>query len=344
MSGVVETGGTGPLPVPLSNEAVAAAVDAAAVRYLDTRRARIADFTDRTYSLGASLKLHRRALGWDIARAPANMALALPQVAVTGVGWGLGKVGRRWAPAARAGERLSRTTLMLSTDVGRELTFRLFDDFLELPFDDGRGRTVTRDALAEAILVDPRIDALARSVAREVAARGDDPVFREKLESNLAAYVGGRTAASELVNAFVCAGTGVVLAQNLTPGTWGLSTLLAGMVAQHLAVAAFPLGTTLGSAWYGAFPAAASGAMVGATFAAVAGGAAVVGAFAGIVADPLQKTMGLHQRRLNKLVDSLEGDLRGGEGRPLVLRDHYVARVFDLMDMLTFAHRLATAG
>jgi hypothetical protein len=36
--------------------------------------------------------------------------------------------------------------------------------------------------------------------------------------------------------------------------------------------------------------------------------------------------------------------LRGGEGRPLVLRDHYVARVFDLMDMLTFAHRLATAG
>ncbi|MCF8481917.1 MAG: hypothetical protein K9H25_15940 [Rhodospirillum sp.] len=337
-------GGLAPLPVPLSNEAVAAAVDAAAVRYLEARRARIHAFTERTYSLGASLKLHRKAFGWDIARAPANMALALPQVVVSGTGWGLGKLGRRWAPAARAGEKLGRTTLMLSTEVGRELTFRLFDEFLEMPMEDNKGRRVTKDALATEILADPRIQALTEAVAREVAARRGDPEFRAKLESNLAAYVGGRTAAAELVNAFVCAGTGVALAHNLTPGTWGLSTLLAGIVAQHFAVVGFPLGATLGSAWYGLFPAAASGAVMGATFATVAGAASVVGAFAGVVADPLQKRLGIHQRRLGKLVDSLEGDLRGGVGKPLVLRDHYLARVFDLMDLLTVAHRMATAG
>jgi hypothetical protein len=337
-------GGAAPLPALLSNNALAAAVDAAAVRYLEARRARIHAFTEQTYSLGASLKLHRKAFGWDIARAPANMALALPQVLVSGTGWGLGKLGRRWAPAARAGEKLGRTTLMLSTEVGRELTFRLFDEFLEMPMEDDKGRRVTKDALVREILADPRIQALTEAVAREVAARRDDPIFRAKLESNLAAYVGGRTAAAELVNAFVCAGTGVAIAQNLTPGTWGLSTLLAGMVAQHFAVVGFPLGATLGSAWYGLFPAVASGAVMGATFAAVAGAASVVGAFAGVVADPLQKSLGIHQRRLGKLVDSLEGDLRGDEGKPLVLRDHYLARVFDLMDLLTVAHRMATAG
>ncbi|ABC21558.1 DUF6635 family protein [Rhodospirillum rubrum] len=334
------TGGGLPL-VALSQTSVAAAVDNAAARYLLRRRERVEAFVAETYSLRGSLRLHRHAIGWDVVRAPVNMALAVPQVAVMGAAWGLRKVGQAWKPAGRAADRLGRLTLMLPTDLGRELTFRLFRDFLELPMDDGKGNVTTRDALAAEILAEPQISFLVQAVADEIAKRRDDPTFRARLEGNLAAYVGSRAAAADLVNAFVCAGAGIAVANNLTPGTWGLSTLLAGLVAQKLAVMSFPLGGAIGAAWYGLFPVAVPGIALAASATAVMGAAAVVGAFAGILTDPLQRRLGMHQHRLNRLVDTLETDLRGQPGLPLVLRDHYVARVFDLLDLLVTAHRLA---
>lgn len=346
-------------PLALTRVQVTAAVDAAARRYLDKRRENIPAFVDATYSFGASLALHRHALGWDIARAPLNAALALPQVATQGLAAGLKPLGHVWRPAAGAARRLEGVTLIRPTDVGRELTFRLFRDFLELPMAEstgpsGRRRQTLRDALAAEILADPEVGALARAAAQAVADRRDDPAFRARLDATLAAYVGSRAAAADLVNALVCAGTGMALASQATPGTWGLSTLLAGVISQKLALASFPLGgalgSTLGGLWYGLVPAAVPGAVLAASAATVMTAAAVVGAFAGVVADPVQRRLGLHHRRLSKLVDSLEADLLPPadqddqrRGRPLVLRDHYVARVFDLADLLATAHRLALA-
>ena len=48
-------------------------------RYFAARRARVGPFVDRHFSLAGTLRLHRAALGWDIARAPLNLALAAPQ-------------------------------------------------------------------------------------------------------------------------------------------------------------------------------------------------------------------------------------------------------------------------
>jgi len=71
--------------------------------------------------------------------------------------------------------------------------------------------------------------------------------------------------------------------------------------------------------------------------ATVIGAFAVVGAlfavFSGILTDPLQRFIGLHRRRLLRLIDALEDLLCGdGEGR-FPLRDHYVARLIDLLDL-----------
>jgi len=49
----------------------------------------------------------------------------------------------------------------------------------------------------------------------------------------------------------------------------------------------------------------------------------------------------LHQRRLERLLDALEAGMRGaGPGR-FQVRDHYVARLLDLFDVLGAAFRLA---
>ncbi len=314
-------------------------------RYVAARRDRVEPFVDATYSLRGSLGLHRHAFGWDVARAPVNMVLALPQVAMMGAARGLSVVGKRAPGAARLADRMDRTNLFLTTDVGRELTFRLYRDFLELPMDDGSGRACAGDALALEIMNDPRVAVLAGAVARAVAEHRGDPVFRARLEQTMVTYVGSRSAAAELVNAFAAAGVGMAVAQKLTPGTWGLSQVLAAMVAQKLAVMSFPLGTSFGAAWYGLFPAAAPLALTVATTGAVMGAAAVTGAFAGVVADPLQRRLGLHQRRLHRLLDTLETEMASPDlSRPLVVRDHYVARVLDLVDLLGTAYRTVSAG
>jgi hypothetical protein len=62
---------------PTSAEA-RAVVDRAIDRYITARHDKVTGFVDANYSLIGSLRLHRKALGLDLLRAPANVALALP--------------------------------------------------------------------------------------------------------------------------------------------------------------------------------------------------------------------------------------------------------------------------
>ena len=55
-------------------------VDDGVQRYFQERRERVRPFVDRNFSLRGSLRLHRAAVGWDIARAPLNLTMAGPQV------------------------------------------------------------------------------------------------------------------------------------------------------------------------------------------------------------------------------------------------------------------------
>ena len=66
---------------------------------------------------------------------------------------------------------------------------------------------------------------------------------------------------------------------------------------------------------------------------------AVTAGFAGVVSDPLQRALGLHQRRLHRLIDALGRELKGDSEVAFQVRDHYVARIFDLVDLAR-----ATAG
>jgi len=69
-------------------------------------------------------------------------------------------------------------------------------------------------------------------------------------------------------------------------------------------------------------------------------GAAAVAAFAGLVTDPVQRRLGLHQRRLLRLVDALERQTADPSAPAYAVHDHYAARVLDLFDWLACAHRL----
>lgn len=67
----------------------------------------------------------------------------------------------------------------------------------------------------------------------------------------------------------------------------------------------------------------------------------VLSAFAGIVADPLQRRLGLQHGRLQRLIDALEWQWVDGTNGAFVIRDHYAARLLDFLDLLASVWRLA---
>lgn len=311
-------------------------VDGAIGRYFEARRGRIDGFVKTHYSLIGSARLHRHALGWDVLRAPANVTVIGPTVALK-----LAALGARRLRAPRAAAWLGSRDLFLQTGVGREIDWLVQTEFLELPYIQ-KERTSTRDALAEEILIDARVEAVFSESLKAIEGQASRADFRIRLEEMLAAYTSSRAAAADLTNSLIGASVGAMALKKVTPSAISLGPPLAAAIAQHTAIASFPLGAGVGGLWYGAFPASASlGLVVGAT-AGVLGAASVLTAFTGVLTDPAQRRLGLHQRRLRRMLDVLERQFRGDEQARYVVREHYVTRLFDLLEVMRIAYRIAT--
>jgi len=304
-------------------------------RYFAERRSRVRPFVDRNFSLRGSIRLHRAAVGWDIARAPLNLTMAAPQVGVLIAAKAAAKLG-----ATRVASRLGNTRLVVHTAVGKELAWRLHADLLELPYQTG-DRVAEKDALAETILSDPRVVAALTPALEAIGARGDDPALRRRLEEAMAEYTRTRAAATEITTALLSLSTGALALRKLTPGAFSLGPTLAAAIAQRAAVLSFPMGGALGSVWYTLFPVAPSAVLVAGLTGGLLAASTVASAFAGVVADPVQRRFGLHERRLLRMLDALERQMEDPSAPGFVVHDHYVARLLDLFDVAGALVRMA---
>lgn len=308
-------------------------VEAAVARYFDARRARVGVFIDTHFTFSGALKLHRRAVGLDLARAPANVALMVPVAAMK-----LGGMAARRLGARRAGDWLLARNPLLRTEVDRELEWLIHAELLELPYDDGE-RKLVRDALAEEILRDPALTSHFTDPLQAIGRHAGNPDLKERIAGIMEAYAGTRAAASELAGALVNLGAGAFALNQFTPTAISLGPALAGVLAQHMAVSSFPLGATLGGLWYGLFPAVPSTALIGFTTGGLIAGLSVATAFAGVITDPAQRAFGLHRRRLLRMLDALERNLQDRDAPAFVAREVYAARLLDLVDVLRAVHR-----
>lgn len=325
------------LPVPLDLPTAERMVADAAHVWAREARARVPDFVDRHYTLVGSARLHRAALGADIARAPVNVALGAATA-----GARLSGVLAKAVGARQAGDWLARRSWFLETDVGRDILFRLHDELLMLPGEVG-GRRVTRDALFDALLAEPEMRQRLAATLQAVGARLDDPNLRRRLTETLSAYVGSRSAASDLAGALTMAAAGFAAYNQLTPGLLSLASPLSASLAHGLAVSGFWAGPWAGGLWYGMVGAPAAGPLLtGSVALGLAAPMAVVAAFSGVVTDPVQRRLGLHQRRLRRTIDTLERQIAGDDRVHLAVRDHYVARVFDVWDITAACWRAVT--
>jgi hypothetical protein len=303
-------------------------------RYFADRRLRVRPFVDRHFSLRGALAIHRTALGWDLARAPLNIVLGLPHSLLRLTTVAARRLGN--APLAAA---LGDRSLLLRTRVAREVCWLICTELLELPCRDGK-RQANADALAATILADPRVAEPLQEALAAIGSHAEDPAFRRRLEHALRTYAGTRAAAAEIATGLMTLGAGALALKQLTPGAVTLGPVLAAIMAQQAAVASFPLGSFLGGVWYGLFPAVPSAAFIASLTGGLMLGAAGFAALAGVLTDPLQRRLGLHEKRLLRMLDALERQMLDPAAAHYAVHDHYVARLMDLFDLLGCAYRL----
>jgi hypothetical protein len=304
------------------------AVDHGIEAYITSRRARIPGFIDRHFSFRGALALHRQTFGRDVYKHPVNLVWGVPVALVHGAAALLAKAG-----AHRTATWLQRMPRGLATALHQELHWLLYTELLELPYAQ-EGRASHRDALLEHILADPQIAALCAEYLTTLHSVAERPAFRAALERHLEEYGKTRGAVSELAGSLITLAAGYATLSKATPGAFSAGTAAATAIAQHTAIANFWLGSTVGSWYYAVFPVSASAGLVAATTGALLAAVGMVTALAWIVLDPLLATTGIHRRRLDRFVIDLGEDLRGGRRGDYRVRDHYLARVFDVLDML----------
>jgi len=316
-------------------ELIAQTVEDGIRRYFAARHKLVPDFVDRHFSLRGSLAVHRAAMGLDVLRAPANLLLAGPHAGMKALGLLADRLGRR-----RLARRIDGRSLLLRTAVSRHIEWLVVTELLELPCRQ-RGRVSRRDVLAETILADPRLAAAAAQTTLAIGARAADPAFGARLNEAMGTYAASRAAAAEITTSLLAVSSGAVVLKQLTPGAITLGPALAAGLAQQSAIAAFPFGAGLGALWYSVYPVVPPGLLVAGLTGGLMAGASAVAAFAGLAMDPLQRRLGLHQRRLSRLLDALERQMLDPAAPAFAAHDHYLARLIDLFDLLGTAYRLA---
>ena len=307
------------------------AVEHGMAAYITSRRASIPVFIDRHFSFRGALALHRKTFGRDFYKHPVNLLWGLPVALVQGAADLLDKAG-----AKRPATWLHRMPRGMPTVLHQELQWLIYTDLLELPYAQ-EGRASHRDALMEHILAEPEIAALCAEYVTQLHSVADRPAFQAALERHLEEYGKTRGAVSELAGSLINLAAGYAALRKATPGALSAGTAAATAIAQHLAIANFWLGSTLGAWYYAVFPVSASAGLVAATTGTMIAAGGVLTALAWIVIDPLLATTGIHRRRLDRFVTALGEELRGGRRGDYRVRDHYIARVFDVLEMLRAA-------
>lgn len=296
----------------ISREIAEQAVKAALQRYFQDCRDRVPDFVEKHFAVPGNFSTNKLALGWDLLRAPINLFWAPVYVCIR-----LLEIIARSLGLQRISHLLLKAPSGLPTQIQRNIS-----------------QCVQRDIFSvglveyESIVIE-RIQAQLPNSDHQSL---DD--LKPLIEDALNEYSVTRTASADITNAFSVAILGAFAWQKFTPGGFAVGLLLASEISQMISIKGFFLGETLGAFYYGLFPAQPSlGVQVGGIAIALTL-MSVFSAFSGFLTDPIQKILGLHRRRLIKMIDSIESDLmrnKFGQFRP---KDQYLARLVDAIDMI----------
>lgn len=317
----------------IPHELVTNAVTNGVKRYIEQRRAMVDDFVIKHYSLKGAAKLHRHVLGWDLVKVPINIILSVFNILMALVSF----IADLVLPKSIS-NKIRKVPFVVKTKMDKELEQLIIHELLELPCSDVRPES-RKDALMQAILDDKQLQKLFNTELDAFIANHPDARYSQKeLLRKFTEYAAARTATADLAsNAALLLYTKITMG---TPAFGSLSagTALASSITQSMAITEFWAGSFLGGLYYSHVGVTASLRLVISMTLLVTVALAILATFSGIITDPIQAKLGIHHKRLNKMLDSLEGDLLKSDTK-FSLKEKYAGRLFDLLDILSVAAR-----
>lgn len=297
------------------------AIGAGIERYFDDCRARIPAFIDRHFHYPGAIATNRKALGWDMLRAPLNLLWA-PVYALaslvkiltrkrTGLGW--------------LHDLADRVPAGFTTRVQQHISHLILVDLLN----NGQEKSLLESYLVEALEA-----VYARHTSEPIDHQRFNKLIEPLVDEALSQYRVTRTASADITNSITCTVLGAFAFQKFTPGGIGLGVVLASVLAKTLAARDFILGETIGEWYYSVFPPEPSLATTASVMVAVMAALAAFAALSGVIFDPVQAAVGLHRRRLRKLLDHLQRDVSLSTQSSFRPKDQFVARILDTFDMI----------
>jgi hypothetical protein len=297
-------------------------------RYIEECRGRIRPFLERHFGFRGSLIRHRAVLGWDLLRAPLNLAWGFVLMLVKLSGLVAGFFGFLGFRACCDG--FCRRCPGFRTELQRNTERLFYHELLMLPWPEELTLEVPqRNRLAEILLEQPEFTEF-REVYEQKIRSGD-----RKLAEALEEFGKSQGAAADLFsNVTVVIGT-FVGTQSLVGGALGAG----GLIAKQIAIHTFWLGPAIGGVWYGLFKRKVDPSLVLSSVVAVVLAVSVLAAFAGLVTDPFQTFTGIHRRRLNRILKTLETALIRENSSAYTSKSPFLARILDLADTVASLSR-----
>jgi len=317
----------------IPHELVTNAITNGVKRYIEQRRAMVDDFVIKHYSLKGAAKLHRHALGWDLVKVPINIILSVFNILMALVSF----IADLVLPKSIS-NKIRKVPFVVKTKMDKELEQLIIHELLELPCSDVRPES-RKDALMQAILDDKQLQKLFNTELDAFIANHPDARYSQKeLLQKFTEYAAARTATADLAsNAALLLYTKITMGAPAF-GSLSAGTALASSITQSMAITEFWAGSFLGGLYYSHVGVTASLRLVISMTLLVTVALAILATFSGIITDPIQAKLGIHHKRLNEMLDSLEGDLLKSDTK-FSLKEKYAGRLFDLLDILSVAAR-----
>jgi hypothetical protein len=298
-------------------QALEAAIQRGAENYFAACRSRVEGFSDGHFRFPGAWQTNRIALGWDLLRAPLNLMWAPIYLLLQILAWTCQRMGM-----ATLAQLLDKAPSGLTTDVQRQLAAWCNSELLQRPNQPGQPEPLL------AYIVEEVDSSLHLAIDSKAMLRTLQPTLDDILEQ----YALSRTATADIGNSLSTTLLGAFAFQKFTPGGVAVGLLLASISAREVAVHNFPLGQTIGKLWYGWFPPEPSLATSVGVTSLVLLLLASLASLSGLLSDPLQSTLGLHQRRLYKMIDHLERNFSSQSQSRFRSGEHYLARLLDVVD------------
>ncbi len=302
-------------------QTILGAIEVGAERYFQTCELRVGPFSKKHFCYPGAWHINKHAFGWDLMKMPSNLIWAPFYMMLQLVGLLLKKLS-----FSTLANRLHKTPSGFATQVQQKTNEQVYSELLGSP------SHIDKCDLHRFVLE-------SITEAQEIALkRKDEEVLREKLrpivDQTLSQYSITRTASADITNSLLSTAAGALTFKQFTPGGLGLGLVLASVYANHSAKSNFIFGDTLGGIYYSVFPVDPSLLVTTISTLSILGLLSIIASFSGLLTDPIQYRLGLHQYRLKKLIRHMKTDFKTQSRASFRPKDQYLARIMEVLDAL----------